>query len=82
MQKLTLLGATAKYAQINKIGLKDMTKQSQEVSDVKAYKMFYYECECPHCEAVVRVADDDGVSGARFNQECTECRKSFSAYCE
>ncbi|MBE8232340.1 MAG: hypothetical protein HAW67_01300 [Endozoicomonadaceae bacterium] len=59
-----------------------MENKKQAVSEVKAYKVFYYECECPHCEATVRVADDDGASCASFDQECTECEKIFPTRCE
>jgi hypothetical protein len=59
-----------------------MNLHYKEVKEVKAYKVFCYECECPHCEATVRVADDDGASGASFDQECTECGKSFHTRCE
>lgn len=59
-----------------------MANEKREVSEVKAYKVFYYECECPHCEEAVRVADDDGASGASFDQDCTECGKIFPARCE
>ena len=59
-------------------------KPNQETAKVeaKAYKVFHYECECPHCQETVRVADDEGVSGASFDQECTGCGKSFSTRCE
>ncbi|MBL0710609.1 MAG: hypothetical protein JJV99_06300 [Colwellia sp.] len=50
--------------------------------EVKAYQVTYYECECPFCEAEVRVADDDGAAGHSFEQECTECGKKFAARCE
>jgi predicted Zn finger-like uncharacterized protein len=54
----------------------------RKVKVTKAYKNFYYECECPHCEATIRISDNLGVSGDRFDQECTECGKSFSTRCE
>jgi len=66
----------------NTVHPSSMHFQHKEVSEVKAYRVFYYECECPHCEATVRVADDDGASGASFNQECTDCGKNFPTRCE
>tara|TARA_R110000737_G_scaffold352807_1_gene400416 strand:+ start:1385 stop:1558 length:174 start_codon:yes stop_codon:yes gene_type:complete len=55
---------------------------TNEDLEVKAYEVKHFECECPHCEAVVRIADDDGCSGASFKQDCSECNKTFSARCE
>lgn len=52
------------------------------VQEVKAYQVTIYECECPFCEANVRVADDDGLSEASFEQKCTECGKAFPVRCE
>ncbi len=66
-------------AKLDKDHMADSNDATQEV---KAYRVTYYECECPFCEVEVRVADDSGMSGASFTQECTECGKSFPARCE
>lgn len=52
------------------------------IKEVSAYEVKYFECECPHCNEVVRISDDDGCSGASFNQECTACHKTFPTRCE
>ncbi|MDI4652660.1 MULTISPECIES: hypothetical protein [Pseudoalteromonas] len=53
----------------------------KEIEEVTAYEVKCFECECPYCEVAVRVADDDGISGTSFNQECTDCDKEFLARC-
>jgi hypothetical protein len=51
----------------------------QAFKEVIAYEVNHFECECPHCDSVVRVSDGDGLSGVSFNQMCTECHKTFPA---
>ena len=55
---------------------------AKEIHEVSAYEVKHFECECPFCEAAVRISDDDGLSGASFNQECPECNKTFPARCD
>jgi hypothetical protein len=59
-----------------------MATGTQKTAETKAYSVTIFECECPHCEEVNRLPDDDCVSGAAFDHECTSCHKKFPVRCE
>ncbi len=48
----------------------------KESKEIRAYEVKHFECECPYCEALVRVAGDNGISGASFNQSVRNAAKN------
>ncbi|RZD19688.1 hypothetical protein [Pseudoalteromonas sp. MEBiC 03485] len=65
----------AQFELIETIGVVCMAadKGSKEVT---ANEVKHFECECPYCEALVRVADDNVISGASFNKSVRNAAKN------
>jgi transposase-like protein len=59
-----------------------MANGTQITAETKAYSVTIFECECPHCLEVNRLADDDCISGAASYLECTSCHTKFPVRCE
>ncbi|MEI8659350.1 hypothetical protein [Vibrio sp. Hal054] len=59
-----------------------MTDSNTAATEVKAYKVTIFECECPQCEETVQLPDDDCHSGASFDHTCQHCNTKFPVRCD
>ncbi|ELA8176440.1 hypothetical protein RGL50_003965 [Vibrio alginolyticus] len=59
-----------------------MANETAITTEVKAYQVTIYECECPECEETDQLPDDDCMSGASFYHTCLHCNTKFPVRCD